>query len=167
MLRILAGGNNRPYGKYGGIRAENADFLHKKTYIACLLTGKLPYRNKSVNNQILLKTNPRILTKIRSRSYILRGTNKPYERAKPIHEIIICGICGTTKNPANGKHIRSQGSVYNNVKMTIRKSPSLRLTATGYPVGAAICRPPKTQRVFPLYTAPGAVIITAKPRAKS
>ena len=156
MLRILAGGNNRPYGKYGGIRAENADFLHKKTYIACLLTGKLPYRNKSVNNQILLKTNPRILTKIRSRSYILCGTNKPYERAKPIHEINI----RNNQKPANGKHIRSQGSVYFDVKM-------IKPGFSFYFVGAAICRPPKTQRVFPLYTAPGAVIITAKPRAKS
>ena len=139
---------------------KTQSFLHRKTYIACLLTGKLPYRNKSVNNQRLLKTNPRILTKIRSRSYILRGTNKPYERTKPIHEIIICGICGTTKNPANGKHIRSQGSVYFDVKM-------IKPGFSFYFVGAAICRPPKTQRVFPLYTAPGAVIITAKPRAKS
>ena len=120
-----------PTGIMGKSARKTQSFLHRKTYIACLLTGKLPYRNKSVNNQRLLKTNPRILTKIRSRSYILRGTNKPYERAKPIHEIIICGICGTTKNPANGKHIRSQGSVYNNVKMTIRKSPSLRLTTSG------------------------------------
>ena len=136
---------------------KTQSFLHRKTYIACLLTGKLPYRNKSVNNQILLKTNPRILTKIRSRSYILCGTNKPYERAKPIHEII---ICGTTKNPANGKHIHSQGSVYFDVKM-------IKPGVSFYFVGAAICRPPKTQRVFPLYTAPSAVIIAAKPRAKS
>ena len=34
-------------------------------------------------------------------------------------------------------------------------------------VGAAICRPPKTQSVFPLYTALCAVTIAAKPRAKS
>ena len=81
---------------------------------------------------------PRILTKIRSRSYILCGTNKPYERAKPIHEII---ICGTTKNPANGKHIRSQGSFYFDVKM-------IKPGFSFYFVGAAICRPPKTRKRF-------------------
>ena len=36
-----------------------------------------------------------------------------------------------------------------------------------FPVGAAICRPPKTQSVFPLYTALCAVTIAALPRAKS
>ncbi len=148
------GGNNRPYGNNGKICAENGRLLRRKTCIACLLTDKLPCRNKSVNNQILLKTNPRILTKIRSRSYILCGTNKPYERAKPIHEII---ICGTTKNPANGKHIRSQGSFYFDVKM-------IKPGFSFYFIGAAGCRPLKTQSVFPLYTAPSAVIIAALAR---
>ena len=34
---------------------------------------------------------------------------------------------------------------------------------TSYPIWAAICRPPKTQSVFPLYTTLCAVTIAAKP----
>ena len=61
--------------------------------------------------------NPRARTKSVRGGYILCGTNKPYEWTKPVHEII---LCGTTKNPANGKHIRSQGSFYFDVKMIKR-----------------------------------------------
>ena len=51
-VAVFAGGNNRPYGNNGKIGAENVKFLRGKTYIACLLTGKLSCRNKSVKNQI-------------------------------------------------------------------------------------------------------------------
>ena len=112
-MRFWRAAGCRPYGNNRKIGAENAEFLHRKTCIACLLTGKLWYRNKSVNIQIFQMITLRSY-KIRSRSYILCGTNKPYERAKPIHEII---ICGTNKNPANGKRIRSQDSFYFDVKM--------------------------------------------------
>ena len=51
-VAVFAGGCCRPYGSDRKITAENGSFLRVKTYIACLLTGKLQYRNKSVNNQI-------------------------------------------------------------------------------------------------------------------
>ncbi len=51
-VAVFAGGNNRPYGNDRKIGAENVKFLRGKTHIAYLLTGKLLYRNKSVNNQI-------------------------------------------------------------------------------------------------------------------
>ena len=91
-------------------------FCIEKNCIMCLLTGKLPCRNKSVNIQIFQMITLRSY-KIRSRSYILCGTNKPYERTKSVHEVI---LCGTNKNPANGKRIRSQGSFYFDVKMIKR-----------------------------------------------
>ena len=47
--------------------------------------------------------------------------------------------------------IHSQGLIYDDLKMTIYKLPSLRLTTTGYPVWAAICRPWNRRRRFPLH----------------
>ena len=61
------------------------------------------------------------------------------------------GLYFTQQNPVNGQNsFHSQGLIYDDLKMTIYKLPSLRLTATGYPVGAATCRPQKMRSIFPL-----------------
>ena len=62
MLRILAGGNNRPYGKYGEISAENCRFLRRKT--ALRVHWQANYRAEKICNQSnILSDKPRARTK--------------------------------------------------------------------------------------------------------
>ena len=118
----------RPYGNKGKTGAENAKFLRRKT--ALRVYGQTNYRAEKICNQ----------------SNIL--SDKPRVRTKSVHGVYI--LCGTNKNPANGKYIRSQGSFYYNVKMikrgflfSLRRGGCCRLCF--HFVGTAICRPPKRQ----------------------
>ena len=103
-------------------------FLRRKT--ALCVCGQTNYRAEKICNQ----------------SNIL--SDKPRVRTKSVHGVYI--LCGTNKNPANGKYIRSQGSFYYNVKMikrgflfSLRRGGCCRLCF--HFVGAAICRPPKCE----------------------
>ncbi len=104
-LPFLRAADCRLYGNDRQIGAEDVKFLQRKTFIVCLLSGKLSRRK--ICNQSNILNDPRALT-------------------KPVHG----GYIRNKQNPVNGQNsFRSQGLIYNNFKMTIYKLPSLRLTA--------------------------------------
>ena len=137
MLRILAGGRLPPLREIWENRRKSGRFLRRKT--ALRVHWQTNYRAEKICNQSnILSDKPRARTKNPFTGFIYYA-----EQTKTLQ----------TENISVHK-----GSFYYNVKM-IKRSFCFHF------VGAAICRPPKTQSVFPLYTAHCAVTIAAKLRS--